>query len=138
MGSMNLNYVQRRIMIVGFIIFVLMGIFPPWISTYHVFSPPREKPEGYGFIFSPPEPEDPSAAWSRLYGGIKIDIYRLFAQWLVLCAVTGLGIYVGKIRIAVAKEYVKRNDLFNKIVLLIIIIILILLVGLMMVVLLYK
>jgi len=84
-----LNDKQRKIVIVGVVLFVLMGLFPPWTYTLDAPSVHREKPAGYALIISPPGPEKHAPAY-----GVRIDISRLIVQWLVLAAATGLGVYM--------------------------------------------
>lgn len=86
---MILNDKQRKIVIVGVVLFVLMGLFPPWTYTLDLQSIHREKPAGYALIVSPPEPERGSPAF-----GVTIDISRLIVQWFVLAAATGLGVFM--------------------------------------------
>ena len=86
---MNLNVKQRKIAIVGVVLFVFMGLIPPWTYTLNAQSIHREKPAGYALIISPPVPEDDNPAF-----GVKIDISRLIIQWLVLAAATGLGAFI--------------------------------------------
>jgi len=86
---MNLNVKQRIIAIVGVVLFVLMGLIPPWTYTFDARSIHSEKPAGYALIISPPVPEKDGLAF-----GVKIDISQLIIQWLVLAAVTGLGVFI--------------------------------------------
>ena len=86
---MNLNGKQRKIVVVGVLLFVLMGLFPPWTYTLDVQSTHREKPAGYALIISPPGPEKDAPAF-----GVKIDISLLVIQWLVLVTATGLGMFI--------------------------------------------
>lgn len=94
---MNLNDKQQKIVVVGVVLFVLMGLIPPWTYTLHTQAIQREKPAGYALIISPPEPERENAAAF----GVRIDISRLIIQWLVMAAATGLGVFISK---AKAKE----------------------------------
>lgn len=84
---MYLNDKQQKIVIVGIVLFALMGLFPPWTYTVDAQAIHRERPAGYTLIISPPEPEEKAIAF-----GVKIDISRLVIQWLVLVAATGLGV----------------------------------------------
>lgn len=84
-----MNDKQRKIVIVGVVLFILMGLFPPWTYTLDAQSIHREKPAGYALIISPPGPEKNAPAF-----GVKIDISRLIVQWLVLAATTGLGVFM--------------------------------------------
>ena len=90
---MILNEKQRKVVIVGIVLFFLMGLFPPWIYTLNAQSINREKPAGYALIISPPEPEKNAVVF-----GVKIDISRLIIQWLVLAAATGFGVFMASQR----------------------------------------
>ena len=87
---MSLNNKQRIIIMVGLVLFILMGLFPPWTYTCARRSI-REKPAGYALIILPPKPENNAAAF-----GVRIDIIRLFVQWSVLAAATGLGLLMAR------------------------------------------
>ena len=69
---MILNDKQRKIVIVGVVLFVLMGLFPPWIYTLDAQSIHREKPAGYAFIAIPPGPEKnaPAFRMQRMGSGL--------------------------------------------------------------------
>lgn len=81
---MIFNPKQLRILIAAGVIFIAIGIFPPWTYTLDAQSIHREKPAGYAFIVSPPNPEENAPAF-----GVQLDIPRLLIQWLVLVAATG-------------------------------------------------
>lgn len=90
---MALNNNQRKIVMAGLILFLLMGLFPPWTYTLDVQSIHREKPANYAFIALPPKPES-----THLAHGVRIDISRLIVQWLVLTAAVSLGVFVTRRR----------------------------------------
>lgn len=71
------------------ILFVLMGLFPPWKETWTDVSQYSEWPVGYGLIFVPPNFE---GAMGNC--GMKIDIGRLVLQWLSLVTVMSLGLFM--------------------------------------------
>jgi len=81
---MTFNPKQLRILTAAGVIFVAMGLFPPWTYTLDMQSIHREKPAGYALIVSPPNPEKDAPAF-----GVRLDISRLLIQWLVLAAATG-------------------------------------------------
>jgi len=85
---MNLNALQRKILLVGIAVIVLMGICPPWKHTFKYKSINSEEPAGYGLIVYPPSAEGYGPAGY----GIKIDFSRLLIQWAVTAAVTGGGV----------------------------------------------
>jgi hypothetical protein len=73
---------RRRVGILGLLLFVGMGLCPPWVYT---FSAPgattTTKPAGYDLLFDPPEPE-----WDSPRTGVRIDVSKLAIQWAVLAA----------------------------------------------------
>ena len=68
---------QLKILWVGIIIFVLMGLFPP--KEFN--TPEGSHADGYGFIFT----------------ADNIDFSRLFVQWAIVAVVTGGLIYSIKV-----------------------------------------
>ena len=81
---MKFNPTQKKILIVGIVIVLLIGVIPPWNYTYKSSSTYRETDAGYSFIMSPPP--------ARGGHGIKIDISRLVIQWIVTIAATTAGV----------------------------------------------
>jgi hypothetical protein len=92
---MHLNSLQRKIVIASAIIFVAMGLYPPWTYTLDSKSGLHEthsaKPAGYSLIVAPPAPERTSSAF-----GVRLDLVRLLVQWLVLGVATGGAIVIAK------------------------------------------
>ena len=84
-----LNDRQRIIVVGGVILFVLMGLLPPWTQTWSHRSSYNVSPLGYGLIVSPPVLEH-----SQEFSGVRIDLSRLIVQWLILTAVTILGVFI--------------------------------------------
>jgi hypothetical protein len=68
---------RLKILWIGIIIFVLMGLFPPKESH----TPAGSYADGYGFIFTVD----------------NIDFNRLFVQWAIVAVVTGGLIYSLKV-----------------------------------------
>ena len=95
-----MNKKQKAVILIGVVIILVMGIFPPWIYVYHravsmsgkgvdIFS---EKSAGYVLVFKPPPPEKESEPY-----GIRLDSNRLLAQWaMVILAVIGLTLVFQK------------------------------------------
>ena len=86
---MNRN--QKIALWVGIGLFVLAGLFPPWIQRYHSSAYESYNPRGYAPIFVPPR-----AMW---YGkvlqdaladrlGVQVDWWRLEVQWAIIIVVT--------------------------------------------------
>jgi len=95
MSMKYFNPKQVKILIGGLIVFILIGLFPPWIQ-YVDFGGREgdyfkvERPAGYGPIFLPPLPEESKKEliFSDEIIGVRLDIHRLFIQWLILIALT--------------------------------------------------
>jgi hypothetical protein len=84
---LKFNPKQKKILIVGIVIVLLIGVVPPWKHTFKSSSTYSEVPAGYSFITSPPPRR--SKSFSH---GIKIDISRLVIQWIVTIAATTAGV----------------------------------------------
>ena len=84
---LKFNPTQKKILIVGIVIVLLIGVVPPWKHTFKSSSTYSEVPAGYSFITSPP----PRRVKSFSHG-IKIDISRLVIQWIVTIAATTAGV----------------------------------------------
>jgi hypothetical protein len=88
---MTLNPKQLKIVTASCIIFVAMGLCPPWTYTIDIQSVHREKPAGYALIIDPPLPETNAPAQ-----GVRLDVFRLLLQWLVLAGATGGAVLLAK------------------------------------------
>lgn len=80
-----MNKKQMCVLWPGIVLVAWMGLFPPWIYTYHSGSVHSEKSAGYSLILDPPSPERSS----NNYGGVRLDVSRLAVQLVVVCFVTG-------------------------------------------------
>ncbi len=88
---MNLNTWQWRILIVTLVVFVIMGLFPPWKKADSKLGYASLDYGGYGLIFSPPG--------CQSYGvKVKMDFSRLIVQCLVLGAAAGVGVILTRNR----------------------------------------
>jgi hypothetical protein len=72
-SSMHLNHTQRGIILAAVILFVAIGLFPPWQNSNH------RQSEGYALIFSPPYLA-------------TVDLGRLFIQWFMLIVVAAAAL----------------------------------------------
>ncbi len=84
-----MNKIQKRIVVTGALIVILMGLIPPWTYTFHhqkLLNRPRLKPAGYSLIFTPAPPESKGAGQ-----GIELDLKRLLVQWIITGIATGMG-----------------------------------------------
>lgn len=80
---------RKKLLCVGLAVIILMGIFPPWVSVLHGGRVHIEKPAGYAFVFS-----SPTTAGPRY--GVRIDLTRLFLQWVIVAFVVGGGPVITK------------------------------------------
>ena len=88
-GFKSLNDRQRRIVVGGVILFVLMTLYPPWKQTWSHGSSYSEWSLGYALIVLPPQGEKVSNTF-----GVRIDFSRLILQWLILTAATGFFVFI--------------------------------------------
>lgn len=92
-----MNNKQKVTMWIGVTVICLMGLFPPWLQIVDRQTIYIEKPAGYAFILSPPEymqfypdndhPPDIDYLKNQYltYSTvIKIDMNRLFIQWICI------------------------------------------------------
>jgi hypothetical protein len=85
---MRMNTIQRRIILVGLAVIVLMGLFPPWLLVYDAEAGHSEQSTGYRFIVWPGLRQyRDSPFWT-----VQIDLPKLFVQWAVVVAATGFGV----------------------------------------------
>lgn len=99
---MMLNKNQKIVCWVALGIIVFMGLFPPWISAYHVTNPKTHWPgfieedaAGYHFIFVPPTKignVDEAGNWTTY--SFHLDYGRLFLQWILIVAVSGALLFL--------------------------------------------
>ena len=90
---MQINIMQKLVLLIGMILIITMTLFPPWTYTFKYKTAYSEKPAGYSFINSPPPPKS-----TRAIDGVKIDIVRLSVQAFAVIIVMGIGfvIFSGK------------------------------------------
>jgi hypothetical protein len=93
---MNKN--QKKVIMAGLVVIVLMGLFPPWVHTVNVSTKLRtikiERAGNYGLLFSPPTPADKETFVSG-YWGVHLNVSRLLIQWiLVMVVVCGLVVFL--------------------------------------------
>jgi len=81
-----MNTKQKNIYIIVITLIIIMCLFPPWIKTYKFKNIYSEKPAGYSFIFSPPDPTVNSRR------GVELDLERLSIQFIAVVALLGLGL----------------------------------------------
>jgi hypothetical protein len=74
----------KTIIICGALVFLLCGLFPPWLYTISgPYAARSERSAGFNFLFNAPEPK------IGISHGITLDTPRLAVEWLCVLAVTG-------------------------------------------------
>lgn len=96
--SMTFNRKQQKVMFASVVVFILMGLCPPWTYTLHAQSVSRERPAGYALMFAPPAPEVAAPAY-----GVRLDVARLVLQWFLLIVATGAALIAVKDGISAVK-----------------------------------
>lgn len=81
-----LNKRQRKIIVVGVVVIMMMGIFPPWKLTLNSHKFRDQEPAGYRLLINPPESE----GWYSA----EIDLTRLLVQWILVVIGTGLAVFL--------------------------------------------
>lgn len=74
---------KKLILASALFLFVLAGIFPPWIKTVDLNGPNgshSRKPVGVYFILSPPQVYEEGQ-------GMRIDFTQLFVEWGVILVI---------------------------------------------------
>lgn len=102
---MNLNIMQRCVIIAGVLAVLFMGLYPPWIAIIGYLASEHNttihKPAGYHWIFKPPGPTD-APTFEATFGDTdtfksarfrdtlryEIDTSRLLLEWLMVGLVT--------------------------------------------------
>ncbi|MEE8262910.1 MAG: hypothetical protein V3R83_10650, partial [Gammaproteobacteria bacterium] len=73
-----MNTKQKLCVWLGIGVFVLMGLFPPWVYRLDAKQYRVEKSAGYSLLISPPEvPTDRSGVFGEDLTTVKIDVTRL-------------------------------------------------------------
>ncbi|WP_291316708.1 hypothetical protein [Desulfuromonas sp.] len=80
---------KKKILTVGIIAIILMGLYPPWTHTLNLTNIKRESPADYALLFDPPTPPE-----RRL--GTKIDTTRLLIQWSMVAFIVGGALFFTK------------------------------------------
>jgi hypothetical protein len=74
-----MNKKQKIVLMIGIIVFLLIGIFPPWVLISSPENSARlEGAIGYSFIIFSPN-----------HGWCRIDISRLMVEWITMVVVMG-------------------------------------------------
>jgi hypothetical protein len=78
------------ILIVGVLVIILMGLFPPWTMP----GSRGNSPLGYAFIGAPPDKVMGVDGYMYPIRALHLDISRLCVQWIVVIFATGLGVFL--------------------------------------------
>lgn len=78
----KLNKYQKLILLAGFILFLLINLFPPWVALTNPSQDSTLVSIGYGLLMSPPQ----SPMGYESY--VVINYTRLFIQWGVVLIMT--------------------------------------------------
>ena len=83
-----MNSKQKIIAVIGIVIILISGLFPPWKYIDNVAEAYREIPAGYYLIFAPPLPDE-----EGIYS-IEIDMVRLAIQWITTLFIMAALLYI--------------------------------------------
>lgn len=115
-----MNVAQKAVILIGVVIILLLGLYPPWSHVYYQKGYPKIKGiTMYGFIFNPP-PDPLFSFWTKcieedsslnpeekrdaLIKGLReyrsstiLDYPRLLVQWvMVIIVITGIWLVLKK------------------------------------------
>ena len=80
-----MNKVQRIAVLIGAMVFVSIGMVPPWRTVRGVYDGfPVYKGAGYSLLYAPPE------------SGASVDVPRLCIQWAILIVVVAVTVLLSK------------------------------------------
>jgi len=88
------NPIQRKILTIAVIIFVLINLFPPWMAY---LEPPEytvSKAVGYSLIISPPQSPHGYESY------VVINYGRLFLEWAILATLLLVLLRITKTRVS--------------------------------------
>lgn len=91
---------RQSVICMGVMVLAVLASFVPWTYTFNHNGIHHEKPAGYHFIFTPPEPENQLPAFTgqshtlKLGSGVKIDWPRAIMPMLLVVAATAAGVVV--------------------------------------------
>lgn len=80
---------QKAMLLLGLVAVVWVGIYPPWVETFHYEGAYSEVPLGYGLLADPPAPRKNLPVL-----GVHIDYGRLVVSWVIVVAITGVFVVV--------------------------------------------
>lgn len=96
---------QKFILLCGAVVFVLIGLFPPWLYTYDVTATHSRSNAGCSFILSPPLPRGNNNDY-----GIQIDMSRLLIEWACVLAAIGAAWMIFIPRKPTKEQRKEKND----------------------------
>jgi hypothetical protein len=88
-----MNAKQKAIIYIGLMVFVLAGLFPPWIKVTKILANTgmrilQEDPVGLSFILSPPIWDIDRHPAPHYFTDAKLDVSRLAIEWTIILALT--------------------------------------------------
>jgi hypothetical protein len=89
-----MNTKQKKILVFGIAVAVLMGAFPPWSDRLFYDSGAQgtiqsQSSAGYSFIADPPRAANPEVQMLHTF---TIDVRQLFVQWVIVALAVGGGL----------------------------------------------
>ena len=85
---------EAHILLAGFIVFALLGAYPPWIERIDIpYRLHLERRIGHGWLLAPPE-----ARHFGDRGTVQVDWSRLELEWLVLAGIVGVALCATKLK----------------------------------------
>lgn len=89
----KLSKYQKLILLTGFILFLFINLFPPWIAWPNPSADAKSVSIGYGLLISPPQ----SPMGYESY--VVINFGRLFLQWAGLAVLVGVSMFLSRKKI---------------------------------------
>ena len=93
--TVTMNRKQKICLWLGIIVIVLMGLFPPWlveqrhIEWWSIFAPPSYLRHAYPYDLLDEVAGKPQPRYERSRLAAQIATDYLFAQWVMVAAITG-------------------------------------------------
>ena len=86
----ELNKVQKIVLLSGIVLIVIMSLFPPW----RIINPQTGYggEVGYSFVADPPQTH--GGSYRHTYIPVRVDVNRLMVQYLAVVILTVGGIFL--------------------------------------------
>jgi hypothetical protein len=83
---------RKSILILGVVIILAMGVYPPWTETFARPGRPALYRNESGWLFDPPFPSEYEyGVWE-----VRIDFGKLGLEWLLVCIAFGVILWISK------------------------------------------